>query len=67
MSFWALLYQLIHHVGGCVAAENVLNPGGPERFGPPGLPTGIVYGGNCIQAFWIAVWSHGTIAWEYLW
>ena len=56
---WTLMYQLIHHAGLCVAVTQSTHSQ-VETQNP------IVYGGSCLQSFLIALYSHGSIAWEYL-
>lgn len=59
MTFWQLLYDLIHTSSQCVALTQ-------STHSVPGLEHPIVYGGSCLQSFLIALYSHGSIAWEYL-
>jgi hypothetical protein len=59
MTFWQVLYQLIHHVGPCVALTQ-------STHSTPATENPVVYGGSCIQSFLVALYSHGSIAWEFV-
>lgn len=58
-AFFAFLYMLMHVTTGCIALTQSTHSI-PETEYP------IVYAGNCVQAFLYALWSHGSIAWEYM-
>jgi hypothetical protein len=56
VTFWATLYWLEHLVGQCTAVTQSTHSTYATR-------NGVVYGGSCLQAFLIALYSHGAIAW----
>lgn len=58
-AFFAFLNQLMHTTQSCIALTQSTHSQ-PETQYP------IVYGGSCIQSFLYALWSHGSIAWEYV-
>jgi hypothetical protein len=49
--FWQLLFALQHYTLGCLVVTQPVHA--------------IVYGGNCLQAFALAVFSHGQWAMEW--
>jgi hypothetical protein len=57
--FWAFLYYLAHLTVGCVAITQ-------STHSTPATEYPVVYAGNCVQAFLVALQSAGSIAWETL-
>ena len=59
-AFWAFLYSLQHYTeDGCLAVTQ-------STHSTPATHQVVVYGGNCLQAFVIALKSGGSIAWEFV-
>jgi hypothetical protein len=59
--FWHFLWELQNYTGGdqCIAVTQ-------STHSTAATANGEVYGGSCLQAFLIALYSHGQIAWEYI-
>lgn len=53
--FWQYMYGLETTHAQCVAI----------RQSASGIPHQVVYGGSCLQSFAVALYSGGSIAWEY--
>ena len=60
-AFWQFMYNLQTYHGGdtCVAVTQ-------STHSTAATMNPIVYGGSCIQSFLTALYSHGSIAWEYV-
>lgn len=58
-AFFAFLNQLMHSSQQCVALTQ-------STHSTPATENPFVYGGNCLQSFLYALYSHGAIAWEYV-
>jgi hypothetical protein len=60
--FWQLLNYVQHLTGTCTAVT--LPAASPLPFRSTLTAQNlVVYGGNCLQAFLVALYSHGSIAW----
>ena len=54
--FWQWIYYLVHISEGCRSVTQ-------STHGTAGTQYPVVYSGNCVQAWIIAVKSNGAVAW----
>ena len=56
LAFWQFLHYVLTLSSSCVAVTQ-------STHSTPATANPIIYGGSCIQAFLVALSSHGSIAW----